>query len=144
MDIHSSYYAVKSPLPNETLLIKLSIQYWCYAPAHCSINNKKFWDELMAYFPLKWHGPHRKWRLQQFFYCCVCIRCRDNIFTEPLSSNDSRIHIQTHKLMGGIYEVSCWDGLRCNDVHTNFHKDWFSHSKINGGIHRHTDSMVIA
>jgi hypothetical protein len=48
------------------------------------INNKKFWEELTAYFPLIRHGPHRKRRLQQFFYCCVSIYCRGNIFTEPL------------------------------------------------------------
>jgi hypothetical protein len=42
---------------------------------------------------LIWHRPHRKWRVQQFFYCCVCIRCRGNIFTEPLPSNDRGIHI---------------------------------------------------
>jgi hypothetical protein len=31
------------------------------------------------------------------------------------------------------------------NVHTKFHKDWFSHSKVDrGGIRRHTDSMEIA
>jgi hypothetical protein len=28
--------------------------------------NKKFWEWLIAYFPLIWQGPHKK-RLQQFF-----------------------------------------------------------------------------
>jgi hypothetical protein len=32
--------------------------------------------------------------------------------------------------MGEIYEVSCLDGLNCNDIHTKFHKDWFRHSKV--------------
>jgi hypothetical protein len=32
--------------------------------------------------------------------------------------------------MGGIYEVCHWDGLRCHDIHTKFHKDWFRHSKF--------------
>jgi hypothetical protein len=27
-------------------------------------------------------------RVQQFFYCCVCIRCGGNVSTEPLPSND--------------------------------------------------------
>jgi hypothetical protein len=49
--------------------------------------------------------PRRKRRLQQFFYFCVCIRCRGNVFTQPLPSNDRGIHIQTHRLMGGVYEV---------------------------------------
>jgi hypothetical protein len=53
--------------------------------AHC---NKKFWEEL----PLIRHGPHRKQLVQQFFYCCMCIRCRGNVFTEPLPSSDRDIH----------------------------------------------------
>jgi hypothetical protein len=36
--------------------------------------------------------------------------------------------------MVGVYEVRRSDGLRCHDVHTRFHKDWFRHSKV---IHRH-------
>jgi hypothetical protein len=41
-----------------------------------------------------------------------------------------RIHIQTHRLMGGIYKVRRWDGLRCHDKYAKFHKDWFRHSNI--------------
>jgi hypothetical protein len=33
------------------------------------------------------HGPCRKYRVQQFFYFCMCIRYSGNAFTEPLSSN---------------------------------------------------------
>jgi hypothetical protein len=43
-------------------------------------------------FSLIRHGDHKKRRVQQFFYCQVCIRCSGNVFTEPLRSNDSRIH----------------------------------------------------
>jgi hypothetical protein len=58
---------------------------------------------------LIWHGPHWKRRVQQFFYCCMCIRYRGNvsteplpsndrgIFTEPLPSNDRRIHRHTQR-----------------------------------------------
>jgi hypothetical protein len=35
--------------------------------------------------------------------------------------------------MRGIYEVRCWDGLRCHNIHTKYHKAWFSHSKVDGG-----------
>jgi hypothetical protein len=41
--------------------------------------NKKLWEELTA-FPLTRHGPHRTRRVQQFFYCCVRIRCHGNMF----------------------------------------------------------------
>jgi hypothetical protein len=44
-------------------------------------------EELIAYFPSIRHGPHRKRRIQKSFYCCVCIRCRANVFTESLPSN---------------------------------------------------------
>jgi hypothetical protein len=27
---------------------------------------------------------------------------------------------------------------------TKFHKNWFRHSEVNGGIHRHTDSTLIS
>jgi hypothetical protein len=44
------------------------------------INNKKFWEELTAYFPLIPQGLHRKQR--PIFYC------HGNMFTESLPSND--------------------------------------------------------
>jgi hypothetical protein len=37
------------------------------------------------------HEPYWKWRVQHFFYCCVCIRYSGNVYTEPLPSNDKRI-----------------------------------------------------
>jgi hypothetical protein len=83
------------------------------------ILNEKFWEELITYFLLTRHGPHRKWRLQQCFVAAgtplsscylstiggctdpqthtfnnssivACIRCQGILFTEPLSSNDRR------------------------------------------------------
>jgi hypothetical protein len=81
-------------------------------------------NRLLSFIRL---GPHWKRRVQQFFCCCVCIRHRGNvttqllpgndgwifteplpsknwgIFTEPLPSNDKGIHVQTHRLMGGIF-----------------------------------------
>jgi hypothetical protein len=63
------------------------------------------------------HGPHTK-RLLQQLYSFVCIRCRSKVFTEPLPSNDRRIHT----LMGGMY-----------DIRTKFHKDWYRYSKVEGG-----------
>jgi hypothetical protein len=86
----------------------------------------------------------------------VCIRYRGNLFTKPLPSNGKGIHFtelllatigwthrQTHRLMGGIYQVRRSDALRCYEVHTKFHKNWFRHSKVDGGggfrdTHTHT------
>jgi hypothetical protein len=39
-----------------------------------------------------------------------------------------------------IYELCRWDGVSCHDIHTKFHKDWFSHSKVNRGKHIQTDT----
>jgi hypothetical protein len=44
--------------------------------------------------PLIRHGPHWKRRVQQFFYCCVCICYRGNVYTEPLPSNEKGIFIE--------------------------------------------------
>jgi hypothetical protein len=60
-------------------------------------NYKKFWEELIAYFPLIRHGPHRKRRLQQFFVAAGkslpsrCLATKGGIhFTEPLPNNGGR------------------------------------------------------
>jgi hypothetical protein len=36
----------------------------------------------------------------------ACIRCSGNVFTEPLPRSDMGLHIQTCRLMGGIYELN--------------------------------------
>jgi hypothetical protein len=35
-------------------------------------------------------------------------------------------------------------GLRCHNTYMRFHKDWFRHSEVDRGGHRHTDSRVIS
>jgi hypothetical protein len=61
----------------------------------------------MAYFPLICHGPYIKRRFQKFFYCCVCIRCRGNVFAEPLPNN-----VQTDWCKGFIeYVVEMGSGV---------------------------------
>jgi hypothetical protein len=57
----------------------------------------------------------------------ACIRYLGNVFTEPLPSVDKEINIQTHRLLGGIYEVRRSDGLICHD------KVWLRHLKVDGG-----------
>jgi hypothetical protein len=71
----------------------------------------------------------------------ACIRCRGNVSTEPLPSNDMGIHIQTHKLKGEIYKVCRWDGFRWHDIHTKFLDDWFRHSKVNTGGVEYIDTQ---
>jgi hypothetical protein len=39
------------------------------------------------------HGPKTKHRFQQYFYCCMCIRRRGDVFTEPLPRYGSTRYI---------------------------------------------------
>jgi hypothetical protein len=39
---------------------------------------------------------------------------------------------------GDLWSTS-WDGLRCHDIHTKFHKDWFRHWRaVRGDSHANT------
>jgi hypothetical protein len=40
------------------------------------------------------HGPSRKHRFQQYFYCSMRIRYRGNVFTEPLPTNGMIRHFR--------------------------------------------------
>jgi hypothetical protein len=56
------------------------------------------------------HGSHRKWRVHELFIAAgtsLPSRCLATI---------GWIHVQSHRLMGGIYEVSRWDGLSWHDI----------------------------
>jgi hypothetical protein len=57
-----------------------------------ALYNKKFWEELIAYFPLIRHGPHRERRLRRFFIAGGAC----------LPSNNTEV-THTQKLMGGTY-----------------------------------------
>jgi hypothetical protein len=47
------------------------------------------------------------------------------------------------KKLGGTHiQCKIWDGLRCHDIHTNFHKYWFRHSNVIGGVHTDTPSNI--
>jgi hypothetical protein len=48
------------------------------------------------------HGPHLKRRIQKFFYCCVCIRYRGNVSTEPLPNNDRGIFTEPSRCLSTI------------------------------------------
>jgi hypothetical protein len=76
---------------------QLTLRYGIKAWAITARKYKKFWEELIDYFPLILHRLHKKRRLQQSFYC-LCILCRLNVFTEPLPSSDSGIQIDWRDL----------------------------------------------
>jgi hypothetical protein len=54
-------------------------------------NNKKFWEQLIAYFTLTRHGPYRKRRLQQFTFAAeTCSSSRSLATTRGYT--DSRLY----------------------------------------------------
>jgi hypothetical protein len=67
----------------------------------------------------------------------LCIRCCGNVFTKPLPNNVSRIHIQTHRLIEGTYEVLRWDRSRCHKIVSGIRK-----LTGRGGEYTGTDSMI--
>jgi hypothetical protein len=65
------------------------------------------------------HGPHRKRRVQQFFYCCVYIRYRGNVSTEPLPSNDRGfLPSRCLAIVGGFLPSRCLATIE-GDTHTD-------------------------
>jgi hypothetical protein len=105
-----------------------------------TIKSKTFWEELIAYFPFVWHGPHRKRRVQ-FFYCCVCIRCRGNSFTELLPSNDLGGYTYRHTdWWEGFMKYTFEMGSGAMIYIPSFIRNWFRHSKVDRGGYRHTQT----
>jgi hypothetical protein len=66
--------------------------------------NKKLWEELIAYFPLVPHRPHSK-RSVQNSSAAACVVVAGVMTTVPLPSNNKGICIRTPTLMGRISEV---------------------------------------
>jgi hypothetical protein len=52
------------------------------------------------------HWPHRKHRVQHLFNCCVCFRCRGNVFTGPLPSIGRLfcLHYSGFQALGGKHK----------------------------------------
>jgi hypothetical protein len=75
-------------------------------------------------------------------FACVLVAAVMFLPSRCVATIDTHTDTQTN---GGTYEVRCSDGLRGHDIHTKFHKDWFTHSKLNsGGGDRHTESTAMA
>jgi hypothetical protein len=78
--------------------------------------NKKLWEEIIAYF--LWYDTDRIENNRSSYSSVVgCLfAARMCIFSSCLTNNDRGTHVQTHRLMGRIYEVCIWDGLRSQDT----------------------------
>jgi hypothetical protein len=67
------------------------------------------------------HETLRKRRLQQLYVTVLT-----SLQSRCLAKKE-RFYIYRHRFWKGIYEARCWDGRRCHDVRTKFHKDRFNH-----------------
>jgi hypothetical protein len=74
------------------------------------------------------------------------MRCNGNVFAEPLPSNDEGLHIQIQSMMGGLMKYAVEMGSGAIKFIPSFVKIGSGIQKFvgGGGIHRHTDKMVIS
>jgi hypothetical protein len=59
----------------------------CFLPTVSFPHRLPYRNDLVApivFLTTPLHGPSRKHRFQKYLYCCIRIRCRGNVFTEPL------------------------------------------------------------
>jgi hypothetical protein len=73
--------------PFRRLLQLAGLRWWYLNPPPHGI----FTDLVAPVFLLitPRHDPRRQHRFKQYLYCCMRIRCRGNVFTEPLHRNGS-------------------------------------------------------
>jgi hypothetical protein len=121
--------------------------YWCLGiPGYiaCQIyeSHQNLDGRVLIRRPFRWPRramqDERTSRLISFDTIRPTYKSTRPIITQSLPRTDRGIHIQTHRLMGGMYEGRRWEGLSCHDVHIKFQKDWFRHSHI----HRHKDTQA--
>jgi hypothetical protein len=72
---------LQSLLKLARILLKVKLEVAKKEIREMGERNNKFWEELIAYFSLIRHGPHRKRRVQKLFFFCLSICCRGNVFT---------------------------------------------------------------
>jgi hypothetical protein len=56
------------------------------------------------------HGLSIKYRFQPYLYFCMCISCRENVFTKPLSRNDSHFTLHNVEWYDDKWMMN-WKGL---------------------------------
>jgi hypothetical protein len=124
----SLYYStrkvfVHSPITNWThsaIFSAFLAELNCRLTAHLELRNSTaFSAELFVITTL--HGPNRKHRSQNFFYCFSHVRCHGNLFTETLPSNGRLFWLQYSSLM-----ASCQYILHLLQLNDDWlHLGWF-------------------
>jgi hypothetical protein len=74
-----------------------------------------------------------RYRVKCLQCCCLAPRGGTQLL-RPWLTTVRGLHMQTHRLMGGIYEVGLhhWDGVSCHDISTEFRKDLLKYSEVDG------------
>jgi hypothetical protein len=105
------------------------------------VENMKFWEELIAYFP--WYNTTIEKNAHQFFYCFLCIRCRRNFLPNRCLAT---IGLYSYR------HTNWWQGFIKYAIETDwgvmiyipsFIKIDSSIQKLVRRIRRHTDSIII-
>jgi hypothetical protein len=112
-------YFWAASIPNFTLLFRWLFTYHHQTKSQSHVlviyENKKFWEELIAYFLWYDMGHIENDASNNYSVVALCIRYRGNVSTEPLPSNDR-----------GIFT----EPLRSNDKGIHWH------------IHTHTQTAT--
>jgi hypothetical protein len=132
-DIHVSRYFIDAygfVYPSASIMQKRPVYVRSFGSRNVSLwlqqtENKKFWEELIAYFPSSNMSIIEN---NSFIFPCVFVAAVMFLPSRWLSTTG--VYSYRHRLMGRIYELCLWDGLRCHDMHTKFHKDWLKNSKV--------------
>jgi hypothetical protein len=84
-----------------SFLAKLNSRLTAHSELDWHLSNKLFFTNIL-------HGPNRKHRSQQFLYCYLRIRCRGNLFVEPLPSSGGLLWLHYSGLQASCHSmISC-------------------------------------
>jgi hypothetical protein len=135
---NNCHWTSKSVICNRTCILLFYINFvflhnkWQYL-------NKKFWGRIKHLFSFD-----MTWTTKKMMHPKILLLLHVSIvvvkFLPSCCLAMTRGYTYRHRQMGEIHEVCCWDGLRCHELHTQFHKDWFRHLKVDSG--RFTDTQT--
>jgi hypothetical protein len=99
--------SIQSFVATADCLDAISSQTSSSAESQRSTANSQLTLSTEFFFINTLHGPNRKHRSQNFFYCCLRICCRGNMFTEPLPSNGRLLLLHYSAFRRNVTVLSC-------------------------------------
>jgi hypothetical protein len=94
----------------------------------------KFWEQLSTYFLVIRHGPHRVWRVQQF-YCCMCTCCHGTCLPSRCLAMTATLCLQLSGFCTLlVYAMLCSQSQRADtwELETLITELLYSNSHLNG------------